>query len=215
MISHKYKCIFIHIPKTAGTSIEFLLDNSISGTTHEPICYYKDSQYLQTYYKFTFVRNPWSRFYSLYNYYKNGGNNKHYKLYHPKYFLYSLKKGFKNYNQITDIDISKAIPNNFDDFCYKFLRDRELFFGRNALNPQTDFITINNRSVVDFIGKFENLKSNIEQIKHRFAIEKKLPHHRKINQKKDYRKTYNSITHDLVETYYKQDINAFGYTFDN
>ena len=27
MISHYYKCIFIHIPKTAGTSVRYLLSN--------------------------------------------------------------------------------------------------------------------------------------------------------------------------------------------
>ena len=36
MVSHKQKCIFVHIPKTAGTSIEMLINQTpFSGTTHE------------------------------------------------------------------------------------------------------------------------------------------------------------------------------------
>ena len=31
MISHKYKCIFIHLARTGGTSIEFALDETVHG----------------------------------------------------------------------------------------------------------------------------------------------------------------------------------------
>lgn len=57
-VSHKYKCIFIRIPKTASTSIleEFDIDNC-DHLTWKTI-YEHDKDFLH-YTKFTVVRNPW------------------------------------------------------------------------------------------------------------------------------------------------------------
>ena len=103
MISHEYKCIFIHIPKTAGSSIEKklgLFENIGPGVQDhrtfreiEPFHVNhlihlgrQDNAYLllkkvnnyrrhyinpsgdefKTYFKFTFVRNSWSRVFSWY-----------------------------------------------------------------------------------------------------------------------------------------------------
>lgn len=81
MISHKHKFIFIHIPKTAGTSIEEALrDESCQllpnewdhgRISHTPLNYLTLQELvdyglltpaqLKSYFKFCFVRNPWDR----------------------------------------------------------------------------------------------------------------------------------------------------------
>src|SRR5690606_39458213 len=91
MISHKHKCIFIHIPKCAGSSIrDFYFDtpNLDWRTPNYELLYgwcpkrrihlqhATAKQLLETelitendwndYFKFTFVRNPWDRAYSSY-----------------------------------------------------------------------------------------------------------------------------------------------------
>ena len=95
MISHHHKCIFIHIPKTAGQSIEhcFIRSLGLTWETRAPLllryndrpelgppslAHLKYSEYseykyiteeqIQTYFKFAFIRNPWSRLVSIYKY---------------------------------------------------------------------------------------------------------------------------------------------------
>lgn len=62
---------FVHIPKTGGTTIEYLFFNKKKGSNHNGISSYKDH-----YHKFIFsmVRNPYTRIFSLFWYFKNGGN---------------------------------------------------------------------------------------------------------------------------------------------
>ena len=75
MIDHKYKIIFIHIPRCGGTSIE----KAITGydywqiaplLKHAPANIYKNlfPRYWKEYFKFSIVRNPYTRFRSLWKY---------------------------------------------------------------------------------------------------------------------------------------------------
>ena len=69
MISHKWKCIFIHITRTGGTSIEHWLQGKPQwqvkhNSQHITSSYARDreySDYYNDYFKFAFVRNPYER----------------------------------------------------------------------------------------------------------------------------------------------------------
>jgi len=74
IISHSYKCIFIHISKTGGMSIaNALIKNGkkIGWGGHSP-CFrlHKVINEWEEYFKFCFVRNPWDRLVSGYHFLK-------------------------------------------------------------------------------------------------------------------------------------------------
>lgn len=83
MISHEHKWIFVHLLKCAGTSIEcvfwktgtdHICKNEYVDTTrhvkHVTARQYSTTTYWDKYFTFTFVRNPWDKMVSFYEYYK-------------------------------------------------------------------------------------------------------------------------------------------------
>jgi sulfotransferase famil protein len=67
MISDKFKCIFIEVPKAASTSIREIIGQPRK--PHLNICQIAaeiDRGRFESYFKFGFVRNPWDRAVSLY-----------------------------------------------------------------------------------------------------------------------------------------------------
>jgi chondroitin 4-sulfotransferase 11 len=71
----KKKILFIHIPKTGGSTIENLFFGSNLYSNHKINSAYNDPKF-DDYYRFAFVRNPYLRLISVFNYYRNRINTK-------------------------------------------------------------------------------------------------------------------------------------------
>ncbi|MFX0066136.1 MAG: sulfotransferase family 2 domain-containing protein [Candidatus Hermodarchaeota archaeon] len=224
MISHKYKCIFIHIPKTAGSSVEkklglfnelywgaqdhstikdiqpitfstafMILTRQHEGLSRRTIlkkilkAYIHNSMRIskksyKTYFKFTIVRNPWDRIYSLY---KNA--------------MCDPRHGIPNCDFIT------------------YIREH----GDNwALKPQTYWITdFNNKIPLDLIVKFENLAKEMPQVLRRLGFsDTTLPHlldsSKSDRKSKNFRDVYDSYSVEIIAERYREEIALFGYRFE-
>lgn len=75
MIDHEHKVIFVHIPKTGGTSIERVFGHQQDIPSHiKHLAGHEIESLLgkdtcRSYFKFTFVRNPWERMVSWWHYF--------------------------------------------------------------------------------------------------------------------------------------------------
>lgn len=194
-ISHTHKFVFVHIPKTGGSSIEkffnmYGVDNKGNNTVfNSDIMFGNDSQHftykkileksnknLLTYFSFSFVRNPWSR-------------------------------------EVSEFFWRKSWDTELTNYTFK---DYILFYNNKTCHglPQNTFVLDKDgKQLVDFIGKFENLQEDFDIICEKIGIpKKKLPYSNK-SKHKHYTEYYNNETKQIVAEKYAKDIEYFGYKF--
>lgn len=168
-------CIFIHIPRNGGTSME-----SLAGCNgHHKIDYYRDFfQYavvgktMDDFFKFAFVRNPWDRFVSSY--------------------VYSNKPLEEFEEFVTDMSFGH-LPDSIE------------------FKPQYQFICDYEKNIlVDFVGRYENLKEDWKKVCDRLGVEHELPWINKSeNRKRDWESYYNTKTKKIIFDVYRDDFDLF------
>ena len=82
------------------------------------------------------------------------------------------------------------------------------------VQPQSEFININNQLAVDYIGSFENIQHDFDVLCELIGVnDVELPHHKKGEYDKEYVDYYNEQTKQLVTDKYREDIKMFNYEF--
>lgn len=215
MINHKYKFIFIHIPKCAGSSIKrhFFPDAKVDWRLPNYEVLYgwcpkrkihlqhaTSQQLLETeliseevwksYFKFTFVRNPWDRAYSDYLWIMSDRK---------------LKGSFNDY--ISKMGVFKK--------CMRDNNNKE--YRGDHLIPQTKFYSVTGDFKMDFIGRFENLTPDLSFVNKRINFPSKFNSHEKHNTQKlsHYSLFYNKERKGLVDHFYADDIQELDYTYED
>lgn len=160
MICHKYKCAFVHIPKTAGCSIEYALSGK---SERKHISLEKINSLVKDYYIFSVVRNPLDRLVSMFFYLK--------KLEETPYkskmtFSDFIKEGSNWWKSNYSIRY-RDYEDNFDWEQYK----KTFYF-----TPQTTWIKRDGKIAVDAIIKFENLEIEFYQVCKKLNIATTLEH---------------------------------------
>lgn len=210
IISHKYKFIFIHVPKTGGTSVEKTLapilgkDDSLVTidssfrmtvdprypklTKHSQLLDIKSAvsaDIWRSYFKFAFVRNPWDLMVSWYAFRQRDGlQNQE----HPDHKLFTGGVSFP-----------------------KFLQSAK----RLLSECQTDYIfDKSNAQALNFVGKFENITHDFRHVCQAIGLESiELP---TLNASRHahYSAYYNENTSKIVEEAFKKTIKHFNYKFN-
>lgn len=216
LLSPRYKFLFVHIPKTGGTSIRVALRSykwrdpyrlplffcsrlsALFGhrlacklPRHAKVIAAKEMlprEFFNSLFKFAFVRNPWDLQVSSFH---------HIRRERPH-----LIKGLKT----------------FEDFLkHKFDPQRPYVFHLDvSIERQTDYLVdLDGSLLVDFVGRYERLADDFAEVCRRIGIRPSaLPHKRKAVDRKDYRVYYTDETAELVARHFQRDIQLFGYRFD-
>jgi aromatic ring-cleaving dioxygenase len=181
--------IFIHITKTAGTSIGNAIGLPVKHhLTAKEVIAKIGKQKWNTAYKFTFVRNPWDKVVSLYEYRRKKDKTK----------IASRNIPFTEWVKLT-------LGPHSDPFYYNNVK---------SFQPQVEWLKDAEGNIdIDFIGKFESIHADFEQIKLAIGTSAELPH-LNATSRSNYRDYYTDETRQIIAAWYKEDIEAFGYTFD-
>ena len=188
--------LFIHIEKTAGSSIHKALykarepnviiperwDGSTIINFHKTADFYLQNmgrEKFNNHFKFAFVRNPWTKIVS-----------------HWKYI-----KKFHRFDRPI---------NTFEQFILE-----EHNWTPTVFKAQTDYILDNSGNLlVDFIGRFENLENDFNKIANKCNLKHDGLSKENASSETDYYQYYNSKTYAMVENKCKRDINYFGYKYE-
>jgi chondroitin 4-sulfotransferase 11 len=187
IVSHKHKFIYLATSKTATNSCEKIL-----GGYDE--CGHKKHSTLEIldfdfsdYFVCCFVRNPWDRLLSGY-------------LQSKKLFRTIQSGSYRQY--IYDLSNNNSLKNFLKLADERFWHDYD----------QSRYY-LNKGSPIDFIGRFENLHSDLNTILEKIGDKTHtLPHYNKSSHG-HYSLYYDDESKELVEKKYAKDIEYFGYKF--
>ena len=190
------KCIFIHVPKAAGISINKAIFGNLGGG-HKTAKAYKSifgPIVYNRYFVFTIVRNPYSRLVSTYQFLKNGGYNERDRIW--------AKNNLSRFN-------------SFEDFVAGWLNEQTVWSYIHFV-PQYNFISNRYDEIdVDFIGKFETLETDFIKICELADIQGKTLARHNIGQVSgNWRDYYTDEAKKIVYRVYKKDFDLLGYEPD-
>jgi chondroitin 4-sulfotransferase 11 len=180
--------IFIHINKTAGTSIGRAIGlpvkhHLMASEVIERIGLEKWNQA----YKFTVVRNPWDKVVSHYEY---------------------RRKKNKTDIATRNISFSEWVKMTYGD-------EKDTFYFNNprSFQPQVEWLKDTDGIVsMDYIIRFEAINEGFDHVKRTVGLDADLPH-LNASKRAAYQSYYNAETRDIVAHWFREDIEAFGYEF--
>jgi hypothetical protein len=211
LLSTEKNFLFIHIPKTGGSSINHLLypyrNFEYSTTNHLTIENYKnwvDTGLFNSLFKFSFVRNPWDLQVSTWRYsVRNFGMTIDFKSYILWKFL----------DETNVLDYHKYVNLTEEDKIEEHIKNA---FYINRVPQMYFLISENGKIMVDYIGNLETIESDMEYICNKLDID--LQFVPKINvsnvENESYQDYYDEETKKIVGDRFRLDCELFGYTFE-
>ena len=195
--------VFVHVQKTGGMSIKKALstiDGCVETNYHD---FVSNLDNPEKFFKFSFVRNPFDRIVSWYNMGIKKNINSKLVGYDNTFWEYLLENS-----------------TNFSEFLNcteKIMEYKDIgkpYFKSISFNQLDYFKDINGNIIMDYIGRFENIKDDFDKICNLLNINNlELPHINKF-QHDDYRSYYTTKDIDKVTSLYSEDLKYFNYKFE-
>lgn len=175
MISNKHKVLFYHIPRTGGSTVEFLFCNMdwsfIDHRTKHPSLSDFKNEYKNVwdeYSKFTIVRNPFEWVRSLYSENRCPSLNFEYFCKNIKFDTRNTNKGFV-YENIKGNTFNTIIKNEFDYVLrYEDLSENNFLYITNKFNLEPANIKLMTYKEHHKFPKPKHTQNTFEIVKNKF-----------------------------------------------
>ncbi len=193
--------LFVHIPKTAGTSVcEALKLNRSHHYFVEGYRDFVDAETFERLYKFAFVRHPVDRFVSLYNYARMEVSHFH----NNKDPAEASFQAHADYQLLKDCSLHE---------CAVHLNDGRLVHNQpwTLWLPQTRWLEIDGSLIQpDFLGRMENFTADFQTLMKNLGIDAPVEYMNPSATPAD-AINVDAATRALLHRYYKEDFDNFGY----
>ena len=205
------KGLYIRIPKAGSCSILEIVNKEPTLIYHDGFMYHRECPRLASsakklygdvrfdkLFKFSIVRNPYSRAVSCWQYLTN----------HPEW---RKTPHFK--------------PTTFNEFCNKLIcteiTNKDLTYNTSCCNhyswhtqPQFEHLyDLDGKLLIDYVGKVETLQSDLDNILDKLQLPRKRVGYLNTTKHKHYTEYYDDETREIVAKKYAKDIEYFGYKF--
>jgi hypothetical protein len=202
MISFKHKFIFIHIPKTGGTSV-----------THALQDFTED--------KITFTTSP----YNILNEDGRQGFTIHNSVYrnfeNPDLYMHASIEDLYNQmgSDIFSFYLFTVVRNPFD----RAISQTSFVNGVTTVpiplqnfsmpKPQLDYLKLNGKIIVNNVIRFENLQLDFDKICKDIGLPNLTLNHKRKSKEPGYKQYYANTTKEMIARMYQDELDYLGYSF--
>jgi hypothetical protein len=212
VISHKYKCIFVEVPKTGSASVRAIL-----GRPWKPhLNLWQIKNHMENYW--THVDGRTNRVLEVF--YLTLPKQRRIDIGRKQFETY-FKFGFVRnpWDRVVSLYERKEAGQLRDKMTFEQFVDWIQYSSATCIHSlpqryQLDwFVDPNGNVVADFIGKFERLNEDWTFIAKKLGIDETLPHRRANPREQHYTEYYDARTREVITNKFKIDIEHFGYEF--
>jgi len=191
ILSYEKKLLFIHVPRTGGTSLrDFLLGNFDNDGgdfwQHTSLEYFQRESgiNLGDYFKFALVRNPWDRFVSLFS-------------------LFSKYDATGEYRNFEEVLVRLTVDRQKTPRLYQQAVNQLELLEDRAGNVD-----------LDFLGRFEDYRTDIDKALMHLGMAPPVLARLNAVGRPHYSTFYTAETREIIAEYCRPDIEYFDYAFE-
>lgn len=191
------RCLFVHVPKAAGVAVvECLFGHRGGGhTTYREYERLFERAYrvrdFGQYYSFAFVRNPWDRLHSAYEFLRGGG-----MLPADAEFARRVLLPYPDFRTFVQGWVTPESVRSWLHFV-----------------PQVEFLKNEHGAIpLSFIGRYERLHEDYEHVRTRLGFGGPLAERNRTANRTPWRDAYDAETAAIVGRAYAEDIERLGYS---